>query len=141
MLVKVEYKDLRQWQLNLQYLALTQRSRLDRLSSLWLAIRQPVTIMKFAKWYLIVSQCSADVALIFLLPQTPPNCFAKPTPIKLQMCHVVVFGINRGNYSWFNYYCQLCFEIMKVTWKSGCKKANPNCVLLQAGDMENYCLQ
>ena len=38
----------------LTILDITQRSRQDRLTSLWLAIRQPVTIIKLAEWYLIV---------------------------------------------------------------------------------------
>jgi hypothetical protein len=40
----------------LTILDITQWFRLDRLSSLWLAIRQPVTIInfKFAELYLIV---------------------------------------------------------------------------------------
>ena len=33
------------------------------------------------------------------------------------------------------------FEITKVIWKPGCKKANRNCVLLQADDLGNYYVQ
>ena len=35
----------------------------------------------------------------------------------------------------------LWFEITKVIWKPGCKKANRNCVLLQADDLGNYYVQ
>ena len=145
----------------LTVLGITQRSRLDRLSSLWLAIRQPVTIIEFAEWYLIVLAVFCWCHFDLLTFSNPPNYLAEPTPIKLQTCHVVVFWDKRSSryglvhtaahqaeclpwieqssriYSPSHDYYQLWFEITKVTWKSGCKKANRDCVLLQTGDMEN----
>ena len=124
-----------------------------RSSSLWLAIRRPVTITIFAEWYYAVLAVFCwfrfDLFYFTSLSQLRPNYKLATLFFGMNRHHRVHYHVRSW---WFvlewtivakllSFPWLLWFEITKVIWKPGCKKANRNCVLLQADDLGNYCVQ